>query len=70
MGGVISWVQDNLIKYSPSPVSICNMGKSPSWCSFSKVRRGGEGGGGVMVYDMISLFIILLFILFIYIFNQ
>jgi hypothetical protein len=33
-GGAMDWVQSNLLSLSPTPVSLCDAGPSPSWCSF------------------------------------
>ena len=33
-GGVMTWINDNLVSLSPVPVSLCDVGSSPSWCSF------------------------------------
>lgn len=37
--GMVSWVQNNLVQYSPVPVSLCSAGPSPSWCSYSIVSK-------------------------------
>jgi hypothetical protein len=35
--GMVMWVQNNLVQYSPVTVSLCNAGPRPSWCSYSYV---------------------------------
>lgn len=36
VGGSAQWINTHLLPLSPVPVSLCDIGSTPSWCSFKK----------------------------------